>query len=47
MKRAALEDQTCSVGVACWDGSETAEELVMRANNVLEEASKAQPIGRR
>jgi diguanylate cyclase (GGDEF)-like protein len=42
VKRAALEDQTCSVGVACWDGSETAEELVMRANNVLEEASKAQ-----
>jgi len=42
VKRAALKDQTCSVGVACWDGSETAEELVMRANNVLEEASKAE-----
>ncbi len=39
---AAFENQTCSVGVACWDGSETAEELVMRANNALDEASKTE-----
>lgn len=42
VRRATLEDQTCSVGLACWDGSETAEALVARANNLLDEASKAE-----
>ncbi len=41
VRRRALEDQTCSVGLACWDRSETAEELVTRANNMLDEVSKA------
>ncbi|MDQ3751332.1 MAG: GGDEF domain-containing protein [Actinomycetota bacterium] len=42
VRRTALENQTCSVGLACWDGSETGEGLVKRANNVLDVASKAE-----
>jgi diguanylate cyclase (GGDEF)-like protein len=33
--------QTVSAGVACWDGSETAEELVGRADSALYEAKRA------
>ena len=42
VRRNALANQTCSVGLACWDGSETAEDLVARANKVLDVASKAE-----
>lgn len=33
--------QTCSVGIACWDGEETAEELVSRADAALYAAKEA------
>lgn len=32
--------QTVSVGVACWDGAETAEDLVHRADVAMYEAKK-------
>ena len=33
-------DQTVSAGVACWNGRETAEELVGRADAALYEAKR-------
>ena len=40
--RAAMpEEQTVSAGVACWDGSESAEELVGRADSALYAAKRA------
>jgi diguanylate cyclase (GGDEF)-like protein/PAS domain S-box-containing protein len=38
LRAATPEDQTCSAGIACWDGSETPEELVARADAALYEA---------
>jgi diguanylate cyclase (GGDEF)-like protein len=39
--RAAVPgDQTCSAGIACWDKSETAEELMARADAALYEAKR-------
>ena len=35
------EEQTVSAGVACWDGSESAEELVGRADSALYAAKRA------
>jgi diguanylate cyclase (GGDEF)-like protein len=35
------ESQTVSAGIACWDGSESAEELVGRADVALYEAKRA------
>jgi diguanylate cyclase (GGDEF)-like protein len=40
LRRAVPEDQTCSVGVATWDGSEPEEELVRRADDALYEAKR-------
>jgi len=34
------DDRSCSVGVATWDGEETAEELVARADAALYEAKR-------
>jgi diguanylate cyclase len=35
------EEQTVSAGVACWDGSESPEELVGRADSALYAAKRA------
>jgi GGDEF domain-containing protein len=34
------EDQTCSVGVAAWDGSESKEALIRRADEALYDAKR-------
>jgi diguanylate cyclase (GGDEF)-like protein/PAS domain S-box-containing protein len=34
------EDETCSAGVACWDGAEAAESLVNRADDALYRAKR-------
>jgi diguanylate cyclase (GGDEF)-like protein len=35
------DDQTCSAGIACWDGAETAAELLGRADQALYEAKRS------
>ena len=40
--RAAMpEEQTCSVGLVCWDGSEDSEQLFGRADKALYAAKEA------
>jgi diguanylate cyclase (GGDEF)-like protein len=34
-------DETCSAGIACWDGHETADELMARADGALYDAKRA------
>lgn len=41
MRSAVPSDQTCSVGIATWDGTETADELVGRADAALYEAKQS------
>jgi diguanylate cyclase (GGDEF)-like protein len=41
LRRAMPEDQTVSAGVACWDGAESAEELVGRADAALYRAKRS------
>jgi diguanylate cyclase (GGDEF)-like protein/PAS domain S-box-containing protein len=41
LRAATPMDQTCSAGVACWDGSESGEELLRRADFALYEAKRA------
>jgi diguanylate cyclase (GGDEF)-like protein len=41
LRRAMPEDQTVSAGVACWDGDESAEELVGRADAALYRAKRS------
>lgn len=40
MRAATPEDETCSVGIACWDGSEDAATLIGRADAALYEAKR-------
>jgi diguanylate cyclase (GGDEF)-like protein len=40
LREVTPDGQTCSVGVACWDGSESAEELTARADDALYAAKK-------
>ena len=40
LRRAVPAGQTCSVGVATWDGSEPQEALVHRADGALYEAKR-------
>jgi len=41
MRKGTPDRQTCSAGVACWNGSERAEELVGRADAALYDAKRA------
>ena len=41
LRDALPEHQTCSAGVACWDGSESAESLTARADTALYSAKEA------
>jgi diguanylate cyclase (GGDEF)-like protein len=41
LRRAVPDGQTCSVGVATWDGSESSEEFLHRADTALYEAKKS------
>jgi diguanylate cyclase (GGDEF)-like protein len=41
IRRATPDDQTCSIGVATWDGSESGTALVERADSGLYEAKRA------
>jgi diguanylate cyclase len=41
LRDAVPEDETCSAGVALWDGSETPEELLARADAALYAAKVA------
>ena len=41
LRAATREGQTCSAGVAYWDGSESSEELVGRADTALYEAKRS------
>ena len=40
MRRATPRGQTCSIGVATWDGTESAAELVGRADEALYSAKR-------
>ncbi len=35
LRAATPRGETCSAGIACWDGTETAEELIQRADQML------------
>jgi diguanylate cyclase (GGDEF)-like protein len=41
LRAATPADQTCSAGIACWDGSESADSLVARADGALYQAKKS------
>ena len=43
LRAAVTEDQTCSAGVALWDGARDPEELLARADAALYEAKLARP----
>lgn len=40
LRRVMPDEQTCSAGIACWDGNETAAELLGRADQALYEAKR-------
>ncbi len=41
LRSSTPSDQTTSAGAACWDGSESPDELVGRADSALYEAKRA------
>ena len=41
LRAVSPDGQTCSVGVALWDGEETADALVSRADRALYEAKRS------
>jgi diguanylate cyclase (GGDEF)-like protein len=41
LRRATPGHETCSAGMACWDGRESASELVERADRALYEAKRS------
>ena len=41
VREATPEGQTCSAGIACWDGSESPDELIGRADAALYQAKRA------